>query len=382
MVLCVNTTAIAAAAQGEKHMVEADTHRSEIGLPIAASDGNETCVPVDTAPRAVLSINGLDLVTLRLFVAVVEEGSFARTAERENIAVSAVSRRISELENRFGIALLDRRDRRVTATAPGQTVFDHVHVMLDQLHLMLRDIDDLRQGKTGRVRIQTHSSVGSTLLPNIVASFARIHPHIDVRIDEMSSHEIPAGIRTGAAEIGLVTGPIEADDLVLIPWSTDDLIAILPRDHELARKGQLVFSEMLEYPFINMHRHNALLGRFRREAQALGKSMVERAHAASFESVRKLVAAGLGVAIVPAIAAFATHEAEAEQIAIRPLNEVWARRNLMACVRSQEHLLGASRLFLAHLLSYEGEALNKTHRRRRFREGISDERIGAAAQLF
>lgn len=338
-------------------MAKPDTQLDELALP--AADPIEAGIAFNTARRSVLTINGIDLVTLRLFVAIVEEGSFARTAERENIAVSAVSRRISELENRFGITLLDRRDRRVTPTAGGQTVFDHVRVVLDQLHLMLRDIDDLREGTTGRVRIQTHSSVGSTLLPDIVASFVRLHPRIDVRIDEMSSHEIPAGIRNGTAEIGLVTGPIEADDLMLIPWSTDDLTAILPREHPLAQRENVGFPELLEYPFINMHRHNALLGRFRREAQALGKSMIERAHAASFESVRKLVAAGLGVAIVPAIAAYATPEAEAEEIAVRPLQEIWARRNLMACVRSQEHLLGASRLFLAHLMSYQGVAQQK-----------------------
>lgn len=337
-------------------MGKAGSDCARTAAAMADAQAPESRLQLSTAPRAMLTINGIDLVTLRLFVAVVEEGSFARTAERENIAVSAVSRRISELEGRLGIMLLDRRDRRVMPTAVGRVVFDHVQAVLDQLHLMLRDIDDQREGTTGRVRIQTHSSVGSTLLPDIVASFVRMHPNIDVRIDEMSSHEIPASIRTGAAEIGLVAGPIEADDLVVIPWSTDDLTAILPHEHGLAGNEQVLFSEMLEYPFINMHRHNVLLGRFRREAQALGKSMVERAHAASFESVRKLVAAGLGVAIVPAIAAYGTPEAMAEQIAVRPLGEVWARRNLMACVRSQEHLLGASRLFLAHLLSYKSEA--------------------------
>jgi len=328
------------------------------GEPVSSGDlpGLVPGISFDAAPRAVLTVNGIDLVTLRLFVAVVEEGSFARTAERENIAVSAVSRRISELEARFGILLLDRRDRRVTATVAGQTVLEHVRVVLDELHLMLRDIDDLREGTTGRVRIQTHPSAGSTLLPQIVASFVDLHPNIDIRIDEMSSHEIPGGVRSGAADIGLITGPIEADDLVLIPWSTDDLTAILPRDHVLAQGEQVEFATLLEYPFINMHRHNALLGRFRREAHALGKTMLERAHATSFESVRKLVAAGLGVAIVPAIAAYATPEATAGQIAVRPLCEVWARRNLMACVRSQEHLLGASRLFLAHLLAHRARA--------------------------
>lgn len=336
-------------------MSKAETDRVRPMCSKAEAQAPEYRFTLEPAPRAMLTINGIDLVTLRLFVAVVEEGSFARTAERENIAVSAVSRRISELEGRLGVMLLDRRDRRVMPTAVGRVVFDHVQAVVDRLHLMLRDIDDQREGTTGHVRIQTHSSVGSTLLPDIVASFAREHPNIDVRIDEMSSHEIPGSIRIGAADIGLVAGPIETDDLVFIPWGTDDLTAILPSDHELARNEQVLFSEMCDYPFINMHRNNVLLGRFRREANTLGKSMVERAHAASFESVRKLVAAGLGVAIVPAIAAYGTPEAKAGEIAVRPLGEVWASRKLMACVRSQEHLLGASRLFLAHLLAYEVE---------------------------
>lgn len=293
------------------------------------------------------SLNGLDLVTLRLFVAAVEEGTYARASERENIAISAISRRISDLEARCGVALFERHDRGIAPTEAGRAMLHRVRDALDNLQLMVRDVDEFRTGKRGHVRVQAHMSVTSTVLPKMIATFVDEHPNIEIEFEEFTSVEIMHNIKTGAADVGLVSGTLKTDELHFIPWREDDLVAVLPAKHPLAGREGLLLSDLLPYPFIGMQRDSALLTLYRRQAAALGRPLKERAHATSFESVRKMVSAGLGVAILPAVSAYPY--ADREGLVVKALNESWGHRPLMICIRDPKHLLAATRLFIDHV---------------------------------
>lgn len=295
------------------------------------------------------SLSGLDLVTLRLLVAAVEEGTYARAAERENIAISAISRRISDLEARCGVALLERHDRGITPTAAGLAMLPRVRDALDNLQLMVRDIDEFRTGKRGHIRIEAHMSVASTVLPAIIAGFVKTNPDIEIELDEFTSLEIMHHVKIGAADVGLVSGTLKSEELHFIPWKEDDLVAVLPVGHPLEARSRIRLSDLLDYPFVGMQRDSALLTLYRHQAAALGREMIERAHATSFESVRKMVAVGLGVAILPAVSSYPY--AASEGLVVKSLEESWAHRPLMICVRDPNHLLAAARLFIEHVLA-------------------------------
>lgn len=295
------------------------------------------------------SLNGLDLVTLRLFVAAVEEGTYARASERENIAISAISRRISDLEARCGVALLERHDRGIAPTEAGRAMLPRVRDALDNLQLMVRDVDEFRTGKRGHIRIQAHMSVASTVLPEIIATFVAEHPNIEIGFEEFTSIEIMHNIKIGGADVGLVSGTLKSDELHFIPWREDDLVAILPRGHPLEAHETVQLGDLLAYPFVGMQRDSALLTLYRHQAAALGRPMKERAHATSFESVRKMVSVGLGVAILPAVSAYPY--AASEGLSVKPLMESWGHRPLMICIRDPKHLLAATRLFIDHVLA-------------------------------
>jgi DNA-binding transcriptional LysR family regulator len=246
--------------------------------------------------------------------------------------------------------LRERQDRGITPTAAGWVMLARIRTVLDMLYLMVRDLDEFRSGKRGHIRLQAHMSVVSTVLPKILAEFLEVHPSIDVDLDEFTSFEILHNIKTGLADVGLVSGTLKSDDLHFLPWREDELVGILPKGHRLESLPVLRLSDMLNYPFIGMQRDSALLTLYRSQASALGKPLRERAHGTSFESVRKMVSAGLGVAILPAVSAYPY--ANESRLVVKVLEESWTHRPLLICVRDPEHLLAAARLLINHLLSF------------------------------
>ncbi|WP_049797781.1 LysR family transcriptional regulator [Achromobacter xylosoxidans] len=294
------------------------------------------------------SLKDIDLTSLRLFAAAVEEGSLARAAEREHIAISAISRRISDLEYRCGLALLERHDRGVAATAAGEILLARLCDLSGPLQRMMFDMEAIRGGTSGFIRVHAHMSAISGSLPGKIASFIAENPGIDVELDEFTSVEVIHSVRTGSADIGLFSGTVDGGDLHIIRWEHDELVAILPPGHGLASRDDLTLSDMLDEFFIGMQRDSALLSLYRHQATILGRTLKERGHATSFESVRKMVSVGLGVAILPAIAAYPF--VEQLGIVVRPLKETWAYRPLMLCVRDPKHLLAATRLLVEHLI--------------------------------
>jgi DNA-binding transcriptional LysR family regulator len=143
---------------------------------------------------------------------------------------------------------------------------------------------------------------------------------------------------------------LASPELQLLPWREDRLVAVLPADHALAaRGGPLRFADLAAEPFVGLSSGMALQQFYRREAEALGLALRERVNVASFDGVRRMVEAGLGVAILPDTGV--EPHAARMAIAVRPLDEPWAARTLTLCVRRDpEALPAAARLLAASLL--------------------------------
>lgn len=294
-----------------------------------------------------LALAGLDLVSLRILVAAVEEGNLSRAAEREHIAISAVSRRITDLELRLGVKLLHRHDRGVRPTAATELVLERIRGIFDLLDQIVGDVNDIRRGAKGLVRMRAHMTAVAGSLHIKIARFLERHPGIDVELDEATSADILHAVRVGTCDLGLVSGTVDGGELCLIPWATDQLVVVLPLGNPLLQSDRLRLVDLLDQPFIGMQRDSALLPLFRHHAASTGRRLRERAHVTSFENARKMVQAGLGISIIPAEAAYPfAHE---DGFEVRPLVEEWAMRTLMLCVRSRTQLARATRLLIEHL---------------------------------
>ena len=289
---------------------------------------------------------GLDLVTLRIFAAAAEERSLARAAEREHIAQSAVSRRIAELEGRAGVQLLRRHDRGVEPTAAGQMLLDRLADLFGLLERIAAELDAHAGGARGSVILHANISAISGPLPGMLSSFLLAHPGLRVSLEERTSVEILHAVQTGVAELGIFSGTgMVPEGLTVLPWREDPLVVLVPADHRLAARETLRLADLLEEPFVGLQDPSALQRLYRREAERAGGHLRERVLVASFDGVRRLVEAGLGLSILPA----AAMAAGGSGIATRPLAEPWAVRPLALCLRQEAGLSAAARLLVRHL---------------------------------
>jgi len=272
-----------------------------------------------------------DLLSLRLLVAAIEEGNLIRAAERENIAVSGVSRRISDLEQRWGVQLLHRHDRGVRPTAAASAILDRLTEVLATLDAIVEDVGAFASGMRGHLRVHANMTAVAGDLAAHIAQFTAAHPGVTVELEEATTLDSIQAVRIGRSDIAIISDTLEAPGLHKVPWLDDELLVVLPAGHALASRTQLRFDDLLDYPFIGMQHDSALQLLYRAKANELGREMDERAHVSSFSAAKTLVAAGCGLSILPRVAACRTDPAP---FAVRTLDEPWASRKVAICVRS------------------------------------------------
>ncbi len=272
----------------------------------------------------------MDLLTLRLFVAVCEEQSINRAAAREHIAVSALSRRISELEGAVKLVLLRRHPRGVEPTAAGLSVLQHARIVLRDVRQMEDDLAERAGGVRGVVRLAANTWAIAEHMPHALHSFLQRHPGIAVEIEEAVSDEIIRSVRDGAADLGILSGPVASEGLRLLPYRRDRLMVLLPHGHPLAMREELHLPDLAPHDVIGAQRGSALERLILGAAAEAGTPLRIRVRVAGFDTMFRMVEAGLGVGFGPASAA--ERYGRMMQVLGRPLAEPWADRQLSLCV--------------------------------------------------
>lgn len=298
----------------------------------------------------------LDLTSLRLFVAVCETGNIARAGERANIVGSAISKRLAQLEDQLGTALLVRKRHGVVPTAAGQTLLEHARGMLDGAARIARDMDSYAAGAHSQVRILASVSAMTESLADDVAAFLKMPAHrtIQVDLEERVSPEIVRGVREGLASLGVCWDAAELGVLQSLPYRSDRLCIVVPPDHPLASRKTLRFEETLDYEHVSLPINSAVQVMLQRAAAQLGRTMTHRVIVTNFEAALRVVRAGLAISLVPREVA----EVQSATYGLRiiPLAEAWAERRFIICFRDAQALSPAARL-LADYLATQSHAL-------------------------
>lgn len=290
-----------------------------------------------------------DLRDLELFVAVAEAGSIARAAERSHTVASAVSKRISDLEETFGTPLLVRGAKGVELTAAGHALLTRARVMLHQATQLDDEMRRHASGTRGYVRVFANISSIVEFLPGALASFAARHPDIHVHLEEHVSAAIAAAVADNSADLGIVSELPVIDGLTTVPFRKDELVLVLRPDHPLARRPAIAFAEIANLSFVGLHASSSLHNLLSRACADAGVAVNLRIQVTSFDAACAMVAAGLGVSVVPRGAT--TPYIRSLSLAAVPLSDAWAHRQLFLCVRSGAELHSAGKLLLEHLRS-------------------------------
>ncbi len=293
-----------------------------------------------------------DPVTLRLFVAVCEEGNIAAAATREALVASAVSKRIAAVEAEIGTALLVRGRRGIAPTAAGQALLRQARQVLGVMARMHAELSEFATGVQGSVRVVASPSVLAEQLGDDIGSFLRQHPAVRVSLDERVSQDIVRAVREGAADAGVLWDATDLGGLASRPYRRDQLCLVTPAGHRWARRKRISFAEALDDVAVSAAPGGMMDLLLRREAARLGRVPDWRIQVSGMDAAARIVAAGLGASVLPR-EAIAGHSCMA-QLALVPLTDDWAVRQFRICTRNDGSTTAATRLLVEHLVCQAG----------------------------
>lgn len=290
----------------------------------------------------------LDLTSMQLFVAVCEEGSIARAAQREHLAASAVSKRLSDLESSVDTALLYRHARGVDLTPAGETFLHHARTVLFNMDRLQVDLDEYAAGIKGHVRVHANISAIVQFLPEDLAGFSAAHPQIKIDLQEHVSTDIARAVAEGQADLGIAHVAQPLRDLVTQPYRKDRLVVVVPAQHPLAAHDSVDFAQTLDYDHVGLHSNSALYLAMRRAATQANKPLRLRIQVTGLDAMCRMVQAGLGIGLLPD-RAFALLGSGMGTLRAVALTDAWAERTLQLVARNFSTLPLTARMLVEHL---------------------------------
>jgi DNA-binding transcriptional LysR family regulator len=244
----------------------------------------------------------IDLRRLRYFVAVAEELHFGRAARRLNLSQPPLSVQIRELEREIGAPLFSRTQRRVELTDPGRVLLDEAQRLIAQADAAIERTRRSARGEVGHLSIGFVSTADYSLLPPLVRRFRARNPDVTLNLRELTGDRQLALLASGEVDLGLAIAPPPAAGLNRRPVLREPLIAALPATHRLAARRTLAVRELADEAFILFPRPLApgLYDLVITHCQRAGFAPRLAQEAIQMQTILGLVAASLGVALVPA----------------------------------------------------------------------------------
>ena len=294
-----------------------------------------------------MNLHRLDLFSLSLFGLVARTGSISKGAELAHLAVGAASKRITDLEAALGIELFERHSRGVTLTVAGQALQRHAQRILGDVDQLEADLSDHASGLVGVVRLWANTSAVTQFLPRDISAFVGANPGIRIELEEQNSAEIVVAVLDGRADVGIFADRTPALGLQLLNYREDRLVLVVPRSHALARRRMLRFEEAVGFDFVSLSQDTSLARRLQAETEALGRRLKLRIQVRSFDAMCQMVAAGMGVAVLP-------REAIQPHLRSMKLREIaieddWAKRRLLIGLRDVNAVSRHVRMLIDHL---------------------------------
>ena len=289
----------------------------------------------------------MDLTSLQLFVAVCELGSIGKAAEREFIAASAVSKRISDLEVTLSTPLLYRHARGVSLTPAGESLLHHARSVLFSLEKMQGELSEYAGGVRGHVRVHASISAIVQFLPEDLGAFIRKHSEVKIDLEEHLSSEVVRAVKEGAADLGICNTADGAGDLQTLHYKTDQLVLVVPAVHALLVYSAIKFEQALDFDQVGLHANSSIYLAIHKAAAALGRTITLRIRVTGLDVMCRMIENGLGVGVMPRHAFELMHGFGGLR-AIALLDD-WSTRRIELVARDFSTLPVTARLLVNHL---------------------------------
>jgi DNA-binding transcriptional LysR family regulator len=292
----------------------------------------------------------LNLVRLRVLSEVVGRGSFSAAAEALSYTQSAVSQAIARLESETGTTLIVRDRRGVRPTAAGTTLVEHAETILAQVEAAEADLEAVLGVRGGRLRVASFPSAGATLMPLAVATFRERHPDVALTLAEGEPEEIAPRMRAGEFDLALLfefPGARERPGAGLrtVSLLEDPMDVALPAEHPLAAKRALSLPDLRDQNWVQTSASSPCARHVIRSCLAAGFEPNVTFESDDYETVQGLVAAGVGVALIPRLALTRVHPG----IVVRSLDPRSPARQVVAATSAGPGVAPAAKSMISVL---------------------------------
>jgi len=241
----------------------------------------------------------MDLRQLEIIRAIAETGSFTAAGDKLHVSQSAISRQVLLLEAELGEPVFHRIGRRIRITPAGESLLQLSHRVFQDLQDTVSAISDTRESLRGTMRLVGGMTVCLYVFPTLLAEVRRKHPALDLKITVGSGERSIALLRSGTADLGLVTVPVDATDLVSLPVLKEELLLVTYPAHPLAKKREIRSADLNRQPFILFE-----AGSITRQLvdEFLARERIEPdivMETENVEIIKAMVEHGLGISIIP-----------------------------------------------------------------------------------
>jgi DNA-binding transcriptional LysR family regulator len=290
-----------------------------------------------------------NLLTLELFLCASRHKSLAKAAEEKNLVVSAVSKRILDLEKSIDVNLFYRKNSGVELTPAGIEMQKHCLEIFNSIKVMDESIKEYSKESSGTVRVTANSSSITQFLPEDFATFAKIFPKIKIKLKEKTSKEVILSVKENLSDIGIFSEHVEnTERLKIIDYKHDTLVLVVPEYHPLVSKLTVKIEDFIEHEMVGLEKGSSLQAMIDKQVQKKNLKIKKKVETVSFEGVRGMVEAGLGIAVLPtgAIKPYL----KSSKLKIIKIDEKWAKRSIKIAIKNDDCIGKAGASLLNHLI--------------------------------
>lgn len=281
-----------------------------------------------------------DTTTIRLMLAIAEEGSISRAADRLSLAVAAASRRVTDLEDQLGAKLFKRVPHGVEITESGAKLLQYVRQIDNLIDRLEGDARALNQGLDGRIIIGAPKAVVIQFLAREIAGIQRKYPGISLKIVEENSKIVQQLLRDKVIDVGIYETKSGFLDLAKSPYKVDRLVLVYNRPHFQFPDGPVGIDDILDLPIVSLGKGSAVLTAVQRAYRSRGRLFPNNFTVSGFDTMLAMVRHGLGVGLMPPDVLRSFHPEES--LASAELDGDWHQRSyVLSCVEghAQEQTL-------------------------------------------
>jgi DNA-binding transcriptional LysR family regulator len=291
----------------------------------------------------------LNVGRLKVLTEVAYRGSLSAAAAELSYTQSAVSQQIAALEAETGMVLVDRHPRGVSLTAAGQMLVGHAEGILGRLEAADAALAAIAGLRGGRLRVASFPTAGATLMPLAIATFRFSYPAVELTLTEGEPEEIAPRLRSGELDLALLFEfpgqTLSGSGDTRVELLADPLHLALPRAHRLARRASVRLGDLARDAWVQTSRSSPCARHVVRSCLSAGFEPRVAFESDDYQTVQGLVAAGVGVALIPELALSVVRE----DIAIRPISPAPPKRSVIAVAPAGARLVPAAPAMLGIL---------------------------------